>query len=128
MLEKTQTCLIVLLSEWRQISEITPKLTECILGEHGVLQLTEFTHPDGVLSGDSEHVQRPFIERSHGVLQLFDGGVHGLPRLPPHVPLFHHIVGDGGASIAAGSLPLQVSADLGNVGHLQPLRSRWRVW
>lgn len=71
------------------------KLTERVLGEHSILQLAEFTHSNTVLCSDTEHVQRSLVERRNGVLELFDGGVHSLPGLSPHIPLLHHVVGDG---------------------------------
>lgn len=104
------------------LSDDQCKLTEGVFGQHGVLQLTEVTRSHRVLCSHSEDVERPFVERRDGVLELLDCGVNGLPGLPPDISLLHHVVGYGGAPITAGHLPFQVSVGPGDVAHLQPLR------
>jgi len=76
------------------MSTVLLQLTESVFGEHRVLHLAERSDAHSVLCGDTEHVERSFIERRDGVLDLLDCGVHGLPAFTSDVTLLHHVVSD----------------------------------
>lgn len=103
-------------------------LTEGVFSQHRVLQLTERADAHCILCSNAEDIQRALVKRSHRRLQLFDGGVHGLPAFASHVALLHHIVGDAWSSVTLRCRPLQVSAVSADADDLQPSRSWWRIW
>lgn len=69
--------------------------TEGVFGQDGVSDFGVVALPDGVFCSHAEHIQRALCQGGYCALGLLDRGVHCLPAFPPHVSLFHDVVGDG---------------------------------